>query len=136
MRSFIKVLLSVLFFLSPLSTLLAQDTIVKDFTATGEGRTVLLEWTTDREVDLVEFRIQRSFDGQEFFLIDQLSPRGDNSQYTYIDNDLFKNNNHIVYYRIEVLLSGKRTQYSPVSQATISYSDIHRTWGSIKAMFK
>jgi hypothetical protein len=114
----------------------AQSAFIRDFRAGTNGQEVLIEWTSAAETGLTEFRLQRSMDGVHFNTIHTAQPAGDNHNYTYTDSDLFKNTGRTCYYRIEIATTGQRLDYSSVEEVALSFSGIHRTWGSIKAMFR
>ena len=118
------------------SALPAPAQVIIDITAEADGRNAVIEWSTGRESGVVDFSIQRSFDGRTFYTIARVEPLGDNHTYRFVDDDLFKEMLHTYYYRIEVAFSGGRSQFSPTVDVTLSFSGIHRTWGSIKAMFR
>ncbi|MDP8239597.1 MAG: hypothetical protein P9X24_10955 [Candidatus Hatepunaea meridiana] len=128
----ISLLITVL--LAPTSFVNAQT--IKDFDVVADGRNVLLEWTSNGENQVNEYRVQRSFDGRNFYTISDLEPVGSGHTYQYIDNDLYKNKLRTFYYRIEVCQNGGRSQFSWIEEITLSFSGILRTWGSIKAMFR
>ncbi len=131
MKRFLPIALIILVAALPVS---AQ--VIVDINAEPDGRNAVIEWKSGSERGVVEFRVQRSFDGHSFYTICRVEPAGDNHTYRYIDNDLFKERLQTFYYRIEVVLSGGRTQLSRTVDVTLSFSGIHRTWGSIKAMFR
>ncbi len=126
-------LLLALLFAAPL-TLHAQ--VIQDFSAVGAGQEVFLQWTTGHEAGVAEFRLQRSFDGVHFHNISSAAPLGDHHTYTYTDNDLFKGQQQTYYYRIEIAAQNESVSYSDVHMVSLSFSGVHRTWGSIKAMFR
>ena len=109
---------------------------IRDFSAVAEGNTVTLQWTSNSESNIVEYRLQRSFDGRNFYDLSTIEPEGSGHTYRYTDNDLFKNEVRTFYYRIEIRLNNGQSQYSRTERVTLSFSSIHRTWGSIKAMFR
>jgi hypothetical protein len=109
---------------------------VRSFEATPSGQEVRLEWTSATESGLMEYRLQRSFDGFRFHSLHAVAPTGSNSQYNYIDRDLFKGNLQTFYYRIQVVYSDDRSNYTNTEKVELSFSGIRRSWGSIKAMFR
>lgn len=133
MRTLITVTL--LLCLLPLA-LLADDGIIRDFTATNSGQQTLLEWSTDSPEQISLFHVQRSFDGRQYYTIADVSCRSGVNNYSYNDDDLFKGELHTFYYRIEAVTSYRNSEFSEVVEVTVSFSGIKRTWGSIKAMFR
>ncbi len=114
----------------------ASAETIRSFTAESKDQTAVLEWTSGIESGVVEFSIQRSLDGQVFHNIASVRPKGDNSTYRYVDNDLFKDRLNTFYYRIEVVFVGGHSERSQTEEVTLSFSGVHRTWGSLKAMFR
>lgn len=110
--------------------------VIENFTAVSHGQEVYLQWATSRESGLTAFRIQRSFDGRYFHNLHTVTPTGDNSSYSYIDDDLFKSNLQTFYYRLEILTTSQRATYSVTERVELAFSGIRKTWGSIKAMFR
>ena len=128
------ILLFILVLLLQASPVVAQ--VLESFTASVEGHSVELEWTTSSERNVVEFCLQRSFDGRNFYPICEMEPTGAGHTYNYIDNDLFKGNTRTFYYRLEIRHAGGHKEYSQTREVTLSFSGVYRTWGSIKAMFR
>ncbi len=131
-RSFIHLFLLVI--LLQASPAIAQA--LESFTATVDGHSVKLEWTTNSERGITGFQLQRSFDGRNFYTICKMEPAGIGHTYRYIDNDLFKDDTRTFYYRLEIRRTGGHKEYSQTREVTLSFSGVHRTWGSIKAMFR
>jgi len=122
-----------------LLVLLAGQTdaqVIRDFSAARSAQGVLLQWTTVREVNVEEFRVQRSFDGQRFITIHTTQIAGGGHTYSYLDDDLYKGPDQTWYYRVEIKSANERVDYSITREVTLSFSGIRRTWGSIKAMFR
>ena len=63
--------------------------------------------------------------------------RGNNSLYQYVDDTAFRVSESIYKYQVKVVFSNGQAPlyYGPI---TVSHktSDVRRTWGSIKAMFR
>lgn len=135
MKMLNKKLLSALLFL----ILLAPQTMaqtVSDFTAVIDGSSIILSWKSGSEVNLSDYCIQRSFDGRNYYDISVIKPEGNNHNYRYTDQDLYKEAFRTYYYRIELRMKRGPVQYSQTREVTLSFSGIQRTWGSIKAMFR
>jgi len=115
---------------------LATAQIISDFNAVGGSQGVFLQWTTARESGVVEFRLQRSFDGVQFHSIHTNKAVGAAHTYYYTDNNLFKGPQQTFYYRIEIALPDDQVSYSNTEVVSLNFSGIQRTWGSIKAMFR
>ncbi|MFN3821603.1 MAG: hypothetical protein ACK4OO_04660 [bacterium] len=120
----------------PWGGLWAQSGVVKEFTATAQGSGVVLEWISGQERGVLQYAVERSFDGENFLAIGTIDPKGDGTRYHYQDNNLFKNELRLIYYRIRVDFQERRSEWSEVERVTLSFSSVRRTWGSIKAMFR
>jgi hypothetical protein len=126
--------LSLLFLMAIAQPSIAQ--LLESFSAVADNHSVRLEWSTVSESGVTGFRIMRSIDGRNFYRICDVEPAGAGNAYQYIDNDLFKDNTRTFYYRLEICLTGGRKIYSQIAEATLSFSGVQRTWGSLKAMFR
>lgn len=133
MKRILPLVLTVLFGLSAVPAS-AQEII--SFNASASGGKAVLVWNSGRETGVLEFRVQRSLDGFSFYDVATINPMGDFHSYRYEDNDLFKGVISTYYYRIKVTLRGDRSLYSRTVEVAFVSSNINRTWGSIKALFK
>lgn len=115
---------------------LANAETLRSFTATSKDQTAVLEWTSNVETGVVEYVVQRSLDGRAFHKVKSVKPKGSNNTYRYVDSDLFKDRINTFYYRIEVVFVGGQTEQSQTEEVSMSFSSVHRTWGSLKAMFR
>ncbi|TZF83261.1 T9SS type A sorting domain-containing protein [Pedobacter sp. BS3] len=87
-------------------TIIASDTplplSLTKFEAHKQGRQAVLRWETSAETNTDVFEIERSTDGKEFKIIDQVKAAGNSTvtrQYTYIDQVPMAGNN---YYRLKM----------------------------------
>jgi hypothetical protein len=55
-------------------------------------------------------------------------------RYTFMDDDIFKNESQVLTYELQVMKNGRYHKF----YTTLSHNPtaIQRTWGSIKSMFK
>ncbi len=104
---------------------------------------ITLQWTTGDESNIDGFLIERAiFPGTEYLPIlqNKIEPRGAGSTYVYEDAGAMKTATARYTYHLVVLgTDGSRTIIPFQGSATPgngSPSDIKRTWGSIKAMFR
>jgi hypothetical protein len=106
-------------------------------TGTSDGNTIVIRWLSEDESGVVRFEIERKAGlTGSFFALSVLSPRGNNSAYEYLDESAFRSTERVYQYRVKVVYSdGTSVDYGPI---TVSHqtSDVKRTWGSIKAMFR
>lgn len=101
---------------------------------------VVVKWSTQNEIDLKGFEVQRSFDGTTYKKIafveakDEVKARKD---YEYTDKTVFKSLTRTFYYRLKLIDKDEtRTSFSKVLPVTPTVSSARQTWGSIKAMFR
>ena len=66
-----------------------------------------------------------------------VSPKGDNSYYTFTDQNAYKTNDMVFVYRLKIVDNSSVATYSADVTVSHSISSVYkRTWGSIKAMFR
>ena len=96
-----------------------------------------LEWSTGREEEFALFIIERSSDGQDFFVIGQIGATGSYSEYEFVDSSpLDTDSDRTFYYRLKMVDRDGAYRYSEILQVSLSFSAVQHTWGSIKAMFR
>jgi hypothetical protein len=84
------------------------------FTATSNGKEVLLNWSTASELNNYGFEIQRSSNEKDFFTIGFVSGNGTTTEqqnYSYTDKNLLDGKN---YYRLKQIDYGGSFEYSDV----------------------
>lgn len=108
------------------------------FQAKSQGENVVLEWQTQSESGLKEFKILRKVPNGSFAEISTVISKGSNSTYQYTDKDAYKSSGKLYIYKLVfVSTTGKEDGYSDeISVDHNSVSGIKRTWGSIKAIFR
>mgnify|MGYP003588854700 CR=1 FL=1 len=108
------------------------------FTAKSNQDGILLEWKTGDEGGVCTFDIERSAGNlNNFIYINTIHSTGNNSYYSYQDNNLSSNpSQSIYYYRLKCIMPDGSYTYSGVISVVISVSGIKDTWGSIKAIFR
>ena len=131
----------VIFLLIFISTAYATVELINPgLKATPNGEDIKLEWSTGVEENLINFIIERKTKGSSWIEIGTIQPKGDNSNYSYIDKSAYKANDLIFYYRLKMHVNEPppydyitSNEYGPVYP---QLSGVKRTWGSIKAMFR
>lgn len=106
------------------------------FQARSETGNVRIEWKTGEERDVTSFIIERKSPNSSFLPIATVQPKGNNSFYSYLDENAYKPNDMIFIYRIKIVTSDNNFSLSKEIAVSHSVSGIKRTWGSIKAMFR
>ena len=112
---------------------------IVDFHAIRQNDTVILEWATEEESNLLRFEIERSTDNINWVEIGKKPAQGESSikqYYSFTDNNLFKGNVSNFYYRLLIVEKNNQITIHSVIASVIGISGIKHTWGSIKAMFR
>ena len=130
-----KKLFQILLVLSIVGTSLA-GAFMEYFHARSEGENVKLEWKTGEESNLKNFIIERKTQQSAYVELSTISPKGDNSFYTYVDESVYKSSDYVFTYRLRIVDADQKISYSSEVSVSPSISGVKRTWGSIKAMFR
>lgn len=102
-----------------------------------QGENVVLEWRTQEEKDVKNFVIERKNPQGSFVSISTIQPKGSYSTYNYTDEAAYKMNDLIFVYRLKIVDNNSSSPtYSNPATVSPNISDVRRTWGSIKAMFR
>jgi hypothetical protein len=110
---------------------------IEYFHARSESDDVRLEWQTGEEKNLQNFIIERKTPQSSYTEIGSVAPKGDNSFYTFTDQNAYKTNDMIFVYRLKIVDHNSVSTYSADVTVSHSVSSVYkRTWGSIKAMFR
>lgn len=106
------------------------------FHAKSEANYVKLEWKTSEESNIKEFQIERRTTQSSYVVIGRVQPKGNNSYYSFLDENSLKPNDLVFVYRLKILDNDNQISYSKEVTVSHNISGIKRTWGSIKAMFR
>jgi len=106
------------------------------FHARSESDDIRLEWQTGDESNLQKFVIERRTPQSSYIEVESISPNGNNSYYTYLDQNTYKTNDIIFIYRLKIVDDNGTVTYSNDASVSHNISGVKRTWGSIKAMFR
>ena len=128
-------LFQILLVLSIIGTSLA-GAFMEYFHARSEGENVKLEWKTGQESNLKNFILERKTQQSAYVELSTISPKGDNSFYTYVDESVYKSSDYVFTYRLRIVDADQKISYSSEVSVSPSISGVKRTWGSIKAMFR
>jgi hypothetical protein len=124
--------------LVPLSAFSSSPLKEGSLSAESDGSNIVIRWITEDETNVSLFELERKagLHGQ-FFLLSQISPKGNNSTYEYVDESVLRLEAESIYqYRVKALFSDGSSIYSPEVTVIHAVSSVRRTWGSIKAMFR
>jgi len=110
---------------------------IQYFQGRSENDNIKLEWQTAEETNLQKFVIERKTMQSSFTEIATVYPKGDNSYYSYIDQNTYKVTSNIYGYRLKIVDNNNQVSYSQEITISHNISSIYKkTWGSIKAMFR
>ncbi len=130
-------IITLIFSLLVFATVFAGAIKEGSFNASSDGNNITLRWVSEDEGGLSKFVIERKAGvNGSFMLLAELPPRGNNSSYQYVDDSAFRVSESIYKYQIKIVYTnGSIAYYGPI---TVSHnpSEVRRTWGSIKAMFR
>ncbi|HQV32256.1 MAG TPA: hypothetical protein PKV71_10290 [Calditrichia bacterium] len=118
-----------------LTALLFADAVIMEFSGEPSRDAIELRWRTGTESDISIFMLERSTDGQNFSLVGQVPPKGDNSSYEYTDTHL-NDTQSVYYYRLKIRNQNNTFQISEPISVIPNISSFAKTWGSIKALFQ
>jgi len=106
------------------------------FHARTEGENVKLEWKTGDETNLQNFVIERKTQNSSYVELTTINPKGSNSFYSFVDESVYKSSDYVFTYRLKIVDNDQKISYSSEVSISPNISDVRRTWGSIKAMFR
>ncbi len=131
-----KITLNSLILLLVLAVTVFAGAIVNSFSVSNLGDNIQIEWSTGQESNLKDFIIQRkTIQSPNYTDIATIQPKGNYSEYSYIDRAAYKTNDVFYLYRLKIEDNDGSTSYLEQS-ISHSISAVKRTWGSIKAMFR
>jgi len=131
-----KKLFQILLVLSIIGTSLA-GAFIFDFTGRVEGDNVKLEWKSGEESNLKNFVIERKTQQSSYVDLTTITPKGNNSVYSYVDEAIYKSSDYIFTYRLRIVDNDQKISHSNEINVYPRISGVaKRTWGSIKALFR
>lgn len=145
MRRLKAVSQTALFFISiiVIANLLYAGTIILNFDGQPGYNKVVLKWTTQNEINLKGFEVERGFDQtkSETFknigFVKASTEVTEKKEYSYEDKSVFKQLERTYYYRLKIVDTNESfSYYDKVIAVTPTISSARQTWGSIKAMFR
>ncbi|MHB2154235.1 hypothetical protein ACX8XN_07545 [Calditrichota bacterium GD2] len=132
MRRFVTILSLLLVSFS----LALADNIFVECVATPGNNQVKISWTTRSEENIARFVILRSNNDANYVELTRIAPKGAGSQYEYIDRNVMFKDISIFFYKVRAVDQNNKTVEEMSLLVHPSISDIYRTWGAIKAMFR
>ena len=129
-----KALVKILFLLSISAMFLGV--YYSDFNIVSDTDNVILSWHTTIEENLKETSIERKVINGTFNSIVSIAAKGNNSSYTYVDENAYKVEDGIYVYRLKFINNDGSSSFSSEQTVTHLTSVPKKTWGSIKALFR
>ena len=117
------------------SSILFAGAALKFIQGHSESDNIIIEWQTEKEFNIKSFTVERKTPNGSFVGIATVSPKGDYSYYRFVDEGVYKTADRLYTYRVKID-DGTYVTYSAEVPVAISLSDVKRTWGSIKALFR
>jgi hypothetical protein len=110
---------------------------ISEFVAKSDSDNIILSWRTTTEDNIKHFEILRGSDKDNLTLITTINPKGDNSYYTFIDENAYKTSDSFYAYGLVIVdLDGTKSDIMHTRTFHDNVSSVKRTWGSIKALFR
>ena len=125
-----------LIFLIAFSVSLFAGAYLSYFHVRSEDNNIVLNWQTTQEINLKDFKIERRSSDGPFMEIGSVSATGENSIYSYTDENAFKTNDALYVYRLKLVDNDATSTYSIEVAVSHNPTTVKRTWGSIKALFR
>ncbi len=129
-------LISTIILISLSVTLLLADNIFVECKASPSNNRVKITWTTSSEEGIAYFVILRSNNDANYVELTRIAPKGAGSQYEYIDRNVMFKDISIFFYKVRAIDQNGKILEEMSLLVHPSISDIYRTWGAIKAMFR
>ena len=130
-----RLFLGIIIFFSAISFVFADNVFV-ECSAVPSRNQVKITWITQAEEGIAYFAVLRSTNDAHYIELARLNPKGAGSQYEFTDKNVMFKDISVYFYKIRAVdKNGK-----PLDETSLivhpSISDIYRTWGAIKAMFR
>ena len=113
--------------------------VVSDFRGEPGRNKVTLKWTSEAEINLKGFEIERGLSKTEMEKIEMIEAKGaavGKTEYVFEDNSVFKSDGRVYYYRLKIVDKDGLSTYTTTIEVNPIISSARATWGSIKAMFR
>ena len=133
MRLFLLRYLPIIILFSVAIGVQAQSVTLDQFVVRSEAASVIVNWQITDEGNIQEYQLFRKINEGAFKMVATIQSDG-SGNYTYIDDDIFKNDSQTLTYELQVMKNSRLHKF----YTTLSHNPtaIQRTWGSIKSMFK
>jgi hypothetical protein len=111
--------------------------IIQSFEIESNNGNIILTWQSSTEQNVKQYEILRGPDKDRLTLIATVPAKGDNSLYTYIDENAYKASDSFYAYGLVIRDNdGSKSEIMHTRILHENVSSVKRTWGSIKALFR
>lgn len=130
--------------LSSLTASAVQVTL-QYFQAKSNGNSIVVEWKSTVEADVVSYEIERAGADNVFRYVGSVGAKGSNQSYAFTDDEAFGKRDgngdgsvarSYFTYRLKIVNTDKSTSFTNSVGVVHNVSGIKRTWGMIKEMFR
>ena len=116
-----------------------QLAVLNSFKVEKSSSDLKITWQAEQETGVREYQLFRrsSNSNNQYVKIQKsFSAHGIGKMYTYVDDQVYKNNSQQIGYRLEVVYDNGVRQVLRTENVDYTSTAVRRTWGSIKAMFQ
>ncbi len=106
------------------------------FHVSSDDNNITLNWQTTQEINVKEYSVERRSSSGPFTEIALVAAKGNNSVYSYVDENAFKTNDALYLYRLKIIENDGTYSYSIEVAVSHNPTTVKRTWGSVKALFR
>jgi hypothetical protein len=131
-----RIALIALVFVSILFSTLVAGAFIQQLSARSDSENIIISWQTNQESNLQHFIIMRGTDRDNVSDLAIVPAKGSNSFYEYTDESAYKVSDAFYVYQIKIVDNDGTESFSSFISVDHSVSDVKRTWGSIKALFR
>lgn len=138
-----KKLFQIFLFIAAVGIAFGVETYIETFTATSNGKDIVVEFKTLNEKNVLLFELERAVNNNSFKKITTLNAKGFPSYYKYVDQEAFlkdSENDKVVgnsySYRIKIVFKDGTSSYSNTVNVQHKVNGFYRSWGMIKEMFR
>ena len=111
--------------------------IIQSFEIESDNGNIILTWQSSTEQNVKQYEILRGPDKDRLTLVATVPAKGDNSLYTYIDENAYKTSDSFYAYGLVIRDNdGSKSEIMHTRILHENVSSVKRTWGSIKALFR
>lgn len=131
-----RIALIAILFVSILFSSLFAGAFIEQLSARSESDNIIITWQTNQESSLKHFIVLRGTDRDNLSDLAIVQAKGSNSYYEYVDESAYKANDAFYVYQIKIVDLDGTESFSSFISVDHRVSDVKRTWGSIKALFR